>query len=72
MGQLMLKQPLLVARNDVVSVLAEADYADNPMTAAQLWRGGEGYSDVQPLGVHLKWLYFLEDVIPPQPWSEPT
>lgn len=71
MGQLMLKEPLLVARNDVVSVLAEADFQDNPMTNAQLWRGGEGYSDVQPLGVLLKWSYYLEDVTPPQPWVAP-
>lgn len=72
MGQLMLQSPLLLARNDAVSVIAEADFQDNPMTDAQIWRAGEGYSEVQPLGVHLKWLYFLQDVIPPEPWSEPT
>ncbi|TXH11113.1 MAG: hypothetical protein E6R03_14660 [Hyphomicrobiaceae bacterium] len=72
MGQLALKEPLLIARNDAVLVLAEADFQENPMTNAQLWRVGSGYSEVQPLGVHLKFLYYLEDVIPPQPWSDPV
>lgn len=72
MGQIELANPLLVARSGDTLIIGEADYIDNPMTQAQLWTPGEGYSPVRPLQVHLKFLYYLEDVVPPQPWQEPA
>lgn len=67
-----LDQPMLVARSADISVIAEADHARNPMTDAQLWSTAEGYSAVRPLAVHLKFLYYIELVDPPAPWTEPA
>ena len=72
MDELKLKKPMLVARNSAVFVIAESDFRANPMTDAQVWRVDGGYSEVQPLQVHLKFTYYLQDVIPPEPWSEPA
>lgn len=72
MEQVALPDPLLVARSGKTSVIIGSDGLSDPMTDAQLWSQERGYSDVQPLGVHLKWLHYLEEVNPPQPWREPS
>jgi hypothetical protein len=72
MGQIELANPLLVARSGGTAIIISGDDADNPMTGAQLWSPDEGYSSVKPLQVHLKFLYYITDVIPPQPWVEPV
>lgn len=72
MGQIKLANPMLVARSGDTAIIVSGDDTDNPMTDAQLWTPGEGYSDLQPLQVHLKFMYYLDDVLPPRPWQEPT
>jgi hypothetical protein len=72
MGQIALTNPLLVARSGGTAIIVSADDADNPMADAQVWRRDTGYGSVKPLQVYLKFLYYVEDVIPPVPWVEPA
>ena len=72
MGQIDLTNPLLIARSGRTMIIVSGDDRGNPMTGAQLWTPGEGYSEVKPLQVHLKFMYYIEDVDPPEPWSEPA
>lgn len=73
MGQIALQNPVVVYTDDDDEVvLIAADGINDPMTPAQTWEPGEGYSEVKPLGVWLKFLYYLEEVNPPTPWVEPT
>lgn len=72
--ELQLSQPYVVFRSGDIRVLvhdgihADLDALD---TQAQLWNPRGGYSDVRLLQSVLKFLYELEVVTPPQPWSEP-
>lgn len=72
MGQLTLTDPVLVALSGETRIIAEANFQDDPLALAQLWKPGRGYGEAKPLQVHLKFLYYIEDVIPPKPWVEPT
>lgn len=65
-----LTNPVIVARTDNVALIAKGDVPDNPNTDAQTWSATEGYSEVKPLQVWLKFLYYLEPVDPPVPWVE--
>ena len=69
--QLELTNPVAIAVAADTWVIISRQGIDDPMTPAQLWSPGNGYGDVQPLGVHLKWLYYLEYLEPPRPWVEP-
>jgi len=71
MGQLEIDEPLLVARSGKTSIITSGNGLNDPMTNAQLWSQERGYSDVRPLGVHLKWLYYVQEVNSPEPWIEP-
>jgi hypothetical protein len=53
-------------------LVGEGDLSDlkSLSTKAQIYRNGE-YSPVQPLQVMLKFLYDVEVITPPLPWSEP-
>ncbi len=72
METLKLPNPLLVARSADTMIIAAGDYPMNHNTLAQLWTPGQGYSPVRNLQVHLKFMYYLEEVSPPEPWQEPT
>ncbi len=67
-----LTDPTLVARDGDDHLIAAGDYRENPMTNSQLWSKERGYSEVKALQVWFKWLPYLEEVNPPQPWTEPT
>lgn len=68
MGELKLVNPLLILRSGAIAVLVSDADRDNPLADAQLWSPTVGYSEIQPLAVHLKFMYYLEKVVPPQPW----
>ena len=71
---LSLTNPFEVARSgDAVLLVAQSNLAQlrSIETQAQIWQPGEGYSEAQPLQVMLKFLYYVEDTIPPRPWVEP-
>lgn len=70
--ELKLIKPVIVAHNGDMVLLANGDVVSNFDTDAQTWSPGEGYSSVKPLQVWLKFLYYLEEVNPPQPWIEPV
>ena len=72
MDQVALANPLLVARSGKTSVIISNAGLNDPMTDAQLWSQERGYSAVQPLGVHLKWLHYIDEVNPPESWQEPN
>lgn len=66
-----LDNPLLIAISGELYLIAEGDVLTNTNTNAQTWSKRHGYSEVELLQVWLKFLYYLEEVNPPQPWSEP-
>lgn len=70
MGQLDIDNPTLVARSGKISIIISNSELNDPMTDAQLWTQERGYSDVRPLGVHLKWLHYVTEVDPPEPWTK--
>ncbi len=72
MGQMKLVDPMIVGRSDSLYLLASGDVSTNRLTDAQTWEPSSGYSEVLPLQVWLKFLYYLDNVIPPEPWIEPT
>lgn len=69
---LQIDKPVVVARsgNAVLLMAAGGNPADMG-TFGQLWSPDGGYSELRPLQVHLKFLYYVEAVNPPQPWQEP-
>lgn len=70
--ELRLTDPVIVARNGDMVLITSGDVATNLDTDAQTWSLEEGYSEVKPLQMFLKFLYYLEEVRPPQPWIEPA
>lgn len=70
--ELRLTDPVIVARNGDMALIASGDVVTNLDTDAQTWSPEEGYSEVKPLQVWLKFLYYLDEVQPPQPWIEPA
>lgn len=65
--------PVIVARSgDAVVLMPAGANPQAPQTQGQVWTPGDGYSRLEPLQVHLKFLYYLEEVNPPQPWQEPA
>lgn len=69
--ELGLIDPVIVARSGDMVLIANGDVVDNLDTDAQAWTPTEGYSEVKPLQVFLKFLYYLDEVNPPAPWVEP-
>lgn len=69
--ELRLTNPAIVARSGDMVLIANGDVLDNLDTDAQTWAPTEGYSEVKPLQVWLKFLYYLDEVNPPEPWVEP-
>lgn len=69
---LTITKAVVIARDTDAVLLVSADDLGNPMAPAQTWAPGEGYSDVKPLGVWLKFLYYLAEVNPPEKWIEPA
>lgn len=72
MGQSAINQPMIVARSGKSVLLVGADNLTDPMADCQKWHPAEGYGDVKPLGVWLKFLYYLVEVNPPEEWTEPA
>ena len=72
MGQIVIPNPVVIYTDGDETIIVAADGANDPMALAQVWEPGRGYSDAKPLGVWLKFLYYLDAVIPPQPWVEPN
>lgn len=70
--ELRLTDPVVVARGTGLVLLANGDVADDDNTDAQTWTAEDGYSDVKPLQVFFKFLYYIEQVDPPEPWTEPA
>lgn len=70
--ELRLTDPVIVARGSGRVLLANGDVANNDNTDAQTWTAEDGYSQVRPLQVWFKFLYYIEEVNPPQPWQEPS
>lgn len=66
-----LDNPVLVGITGDLRLIASGDVLANPNTDAQTWSERDGYSEVQPLQVWLKFLYYIEAVNPPEPWTEP-
>lgn len=69
--ELGLTDPVVVARSGDMVLIANGDVISNLDTDAQTWTPVEGYSEVKPLQVWLKFLYYLNEVNPPVPWVEP-
>lgn len=70
---LQLSRPYVVFRSGDIRVLVGAESISNLDaldTQAQLWNPRNGYSDIRLLQSVLKFLYEIETVTPPQPWSE--
>lgn len=68
-----LSNPVVVARNgDFVLLVSGDDDLKDINTLAQTYAPDEGYSATKPLQVWLKFLYYLEEVNPPEPWHEPV
>lgn len=72
MGQSAIDKPMIVARSGPAVLLVSAENLSDPMADCQKWDKQDGYSDIKPLGVWLKFLYYLEEVNPPEPWHEPV
>lgn len=72
MGQIVIPIPVVIYTDGDESIIVEAAGVNDPMAPAQVWEPGRGYSEVKPLGVWLKFLYYLDAVIPPYPWTEPN
>lgn len=72
MGQSALTNPVVVYRSGQSVLLVSAKKIDDPMADCQTWHPRDGYSEVKPLGVWLKFLYYLEEVTPPEKWVEPA
>lgn len=70
--ELQLTSPVIVARSGQIVLLAESDVATNKNTNAQTWQPDMGYSEAEPLQGLLQFLYYLEEVNPPAPWTEPN
>lgn len=69
--QLVLVDPVEIGRSGDTVILVAADDVDNLHSIrikAQLWRPDTGYSEPKPLQVMLKFLYYVEETTPPQPW----
>ena len=64
--------PMVVARAGDLVLLVSGDDLDNRDTPAQTWEPGEGFSATKPLQIWFKFLYYIELVKPPEPWSEPA
>lgn len=69
--ELGLTDPVVVARSGDLVLIANGDVLDNLDTDAQTWTADVGYSEAKTLQVWLKFLYYLEEVSPPEPWVEP-
>ena len=65
-----LTKPMIVAKSGPAVLLTEGGALDD--ADAQTWSPTEGYSEVKPLQVWLKFLYYLEEVDPPEPWEDPS
>ena len=70
--ELEIQSPMVIASSVDVAVIVSAADVDNVDAPAQLYVPGDGYSQVKPLQVHLKWLYIINDINPPEPWIEPS
>lgn len=69
--ELRLTNPVIVARSGDMVLIANGDVLDNLDTDAQTWTPTEGYSEAKSLQVFLKFLYYLDEVNPPEPWQVP-
>lgn len=72
MGEIKIQGPLLVGRSGDTLIIAGSNFRTDPLADAQLWTPTNGYSKIAPLQVHLKFLYYVEEITPPQPWIEPS
>lgn len=69
--KLALVEPVEIARSgDTVILVAAGDLGNlhSISTLAQLWQPATGYGEPKPLQVMLKFLYYVEETKPPQPW----
>ena len=70
--ELRLTNPVIVARSgDAVLLVSEGEDPRAMSTLGQMWDPRDGYGEPNPVQVHLKFLYYIEEVDPPEPWQEP-
>jgi hypothetical protein len=68
-----LKGPLvIVAANDSTLFLVRAQDADDPLADAQIYdlEGAELFDQIKPLAIWFKFMYYVDKLDPPVPFTE--
>jgi hypothetical protein len=69
-----IENPYKVGRSGEIFILvgkADLQRLKDIDTMAQTWQPGRGYAPPKRLHAILKFLYNVESITPPQPWTEP-
>jgi hypothetical protein len=67
-----LNEPLsVISRAANLLVLVPSSEVEDPDTVAQVYdlSAGALLPEIKPLAIWLKWLYYVDDVNPPRPWT---